>query len=282
MTVVGGLPSGVVPTFDQDSGTSNPDGIVTVHLTTNVSGQRFGYRVPPVGATGSIGDRVWLDRDGDGVQDAGEPGLSGVTVTLRGPGGDGVFGSGDDVVVETTRTGVDGAYLFAGLVAGKYQVVVGAGLPAGVTNTGDPDGVKDSKSQVTLAAGQPTWIRTSGIGCRRWATGSIGDRVWLDADGDGVQDAGEPGLAGVTVTLRGPGGDGVFGSGDDVVVATTRTGVDGVYLFAGLVAGKYQVVVGAGLPARATNTGDPDGVKDSKSQVTLTAGQSNLDQGLRV
>ena len=32
-------------------------------------------------------------------------------------------------------------------------------------------------------------------------TGAIGDRVWIDADGDGVQDPGEAGLAGVTVQL---------------------------------------------------------------------------------
>ena len=36
---------------------------------------------------GEIGDFVWLDLDGDGVQDAGEPGLGGVTVELRDSGG---------------------------------------------------------------------------------------------------------------------------------------------------------------------------------------------------
>jgi len=32
---------------------------------------------------------------------------------------------------------------------------------------------------------------------------AIGDRVWIDLDGDGIQDEGEPDLAGVTVTLTG-------------------------------------------------------------------------------
>ena len=31
---------------------------------------------PPSGATGAIGDRLWIDVDGDGVQDPGEAGLS--------------------------------------------------------------------------------------------------------------------------------------------------------------------------------------------------------------
>ena len=35
---------------------------------------------------------------------------------------------------------------------------------------------------------------------------SIGDFIWLDANGDGVQDAGEPGLPGVVVRLLDAGG----------------------------------------------------------------------------
>jgi hypothetical protein len=33
--------------------------------------------------TAAIGDFVWEDIDGDGVQDAGEPGIENVTVTLQ-------------------------------------------------------------------------------------------------------------------------------------------------------------------------------------------------------
>ena len=38
----------------------------------------FGFNIPTV----SVGDLVWLDYDGDGVRDAGEPGMAGVTVTI--------------------------------------------------------------------------------------------------------------------------------------------------------------------------------------------------------
>ena len=41
----------------------------------------FGYQ-PNAGTFGSIGDFVWFDRDADGVQDAGELGIPGVTVSL--------------------------------------------------------------------------------------------------------------------------------------------------------------------------------------------------------
>ena len=37
---------------------------------------------PGTGATGAIGDRVWIDADGDGLQDPDESGLGGVTVNL--------------------------------------------------------------------------------------------------------------------------------------------------------------------------------------------------------
>ena len=36
---------------------------------------------------GQIGDTIWEDTDGDGVQDPGEPGIPGVTVTLDPPAG---------------------------------------------------------------------------------------------------------------------------------------------------------------------------------------------------
>jgi uncharacterized repeat protein (TIGR01451 family) len=69
----------------------------------------------------SVGDRVWDDLDGDGTQDAGEPGLDGVDLALV----------RDDATVATTTTD-DGAYLFDGLPPGAYEVVVDEDtVPAG-------------------------------------------------------------------------------------------------------------------------------------------------------
>lgn len=50
----------------------------------------------------------------------------------------------------------------------------------------------------------------------------IGNRVWDDTNGNGVQDAGEPGLAGVTVTLRNSSG---------AALAAAVTDADGTYYF---------------------------------------------------
>ena len=94
---------------------------VTVPSSGTVSNINFGY--VREGATGSIGDRVWLDADGDGVQDSNEPGISRVTLRLVSAGADGVFGTADDSNA-TTTTDAAGFYEFQDLVAGNYKVRV--------------------------------------------------------------------------------------------------------------------------------------------------------------
>ncbi|MBK9462537.1 MAG: carboxypeptidase regulatory-like domain-containing protein [Sphingobacteriales bacterium] len=54
----------------------------------------------------SLGNYVWYDVDEDGIQDATETGVDGVTVTLY---------DGNGAVVATTTTDATGAYEFTGL-----------------------------------------------------------------------------------------------------------------------------------------------------------------------
>jgi uncharacterized repeat protein (TIGR01451 family) len=167
--------------------------------------------VPPA----SIGDRVWHDADRDGVQDPGEVGLTGVTVNLTGD------------ATDSAVTGADGAYLFPGLAAGDYTVTVDVTTaPAGYTLT------TAGSFTETLSAGEAHLTADFGLAPPAPRLGSIGDFVWLDADRDGVQDAGEAGVPGVTVTLSGPSG-----------TATTTTAADGKYLFGSLPAGSYTATV---------------------------------------
>ena len=80
----------------------------------------------------TIGDLIWEDRNGDGVQQAGEPGVSGVTVDLVAPGDDGVIGTADDEIVDSVVSDDAGGYLFTGVVPGQYVVAVDLGtLPTG-------------------------------------------------------------------------------------------------------------------------------------------------------
>jgi SdrD B-like domain len=211
------------------------------------------FTPPP---TGEIGDFVWDDLNGNGIQDSGEPGIAGVTVTLSGAA------SG------TTTTDANGYYNFTGLGAGSYTVTVAtpAGYTASPSNQGG-DATKDSNgspASVTLATDSSIDM-TIDFGFTK-GTGVIGDFVWNDLNGNGIQDSGEPGIAGVTVTLSG------------AASGSTTTDANGYYSFTGLSAGSYTVTVAtpAGYNATLSNQGG-DPTKDSNgspASVTLAANNS--------
>ena len=209
-----------------------------------------------------LGDRVWEDLNGDGIQDAGEPGIPGVKVTLFGTNGS---------VVATTVTDVNGNYIFEDLVPGDYTVHFQrpSGYKPSPQDRGNDDAV-DSDADPT--SGQTTTITlTSGQEDLTWDAGfyrpaSVGDYVWLDENWDGVQDAGEAGIPNVRVELL---------DSNNVVIATTVTDLNGLYLFTDLPPGDYTVRVDlSSLPPQlaANPTYDFDGNRDSITPVTLQSG----------
>ena len=256
-------PPGMTNTGDPDGGN---DSTADVTLGTNEVNldQDFGYQPNP--ATGQIGDTIWEDLNGDGDQDPGEPGIPGVTVELDPPAGVDL-GNGPGVPV-TVVTDASGEYLFDNLPEGDYTVTVTP--PAGMDNTGDPDGGNDSTADVSLGDGEVNLDQDFGY----QHSGQIGDTIWNDLDGDGVQDLGEPGIPGVTVELDPPAGVDL-GNGPGVPV-TVVTDANGEYLFNNLPEGDYTITVTP--PPGSTNTGDPDGGFDSTSDVSLDPGEVNLDQ----
>ena len=191
--------------------------------------------IEPPDANSRIGDFIWFDMDGDGVQDAGEPGIPGVTIELY----DGSCIPGSTCLTDVTDA--NGVYGFPNLLEGaNYTVVVHPStLPAGLTLTGDPDATMDGQHSVTLTAlNKPYLLADFGY----QGNVSIGDYVWYDIDWDGVQDGGaEVGLSGVTVNLTWAGPDGnLLTTGDNAVFSTVTNG-SGAYNFAGLPAGTYSV-----------------------------------------
>jgi len=304
--------------------------------------------------TGSIGDYVWLDEDGDGVQDAGEEGIEGVTVSLFDDEGN---------LIATTTTDENGNYLFDDLEAGTYVVEVGDGpdgteLTTSGTDTVDlgegedyvnadfgfdtitPGCEADAGTLMELSDGpycneeddilvsapgnnmggdyNHVWVMVGSDGiieevsfmngtlqnshafdsyeiysythdtdCAEPSTGdsfaaliaacdcydtdgpllvtvglddacisppelgSIGDYVWLDDDGDGLQDADEEGIEGVTVSLF---------DNNGMLIATTVTDEDGGYLFDDLAEGVYVVQVGDGPEGYTLTTSGTDTV----------------------
>ncbi|MDY7079502.1 MAG: DNRLRE domain-containing protein [Chloroflexota bacterium] len=103
------------------------------------------------GCGATIGDVVWNDLDGDGVQDAEEPGIGDVQVMLFESDGDSVFEpEEEDPLVDYVFTGSDGSYDFISLDAGTYWVTVyDESVPEGYVPTTD-----SGRLLVTVAAGQ--------------------------------------------------------------------------------------------------------------------------------
>ena len=246
----------------------------------------------------TMGSRVWLDSDQDGIQDVGEVGLADVTVTLLNSLG---------AVVATEVTDASGIYAFTELGAGAYQVEfqvldnhvftsANAGLDDGLDS--DADIVTGRSAQIVLAAGDHDDTLDAGMVYQPPSTASIGGYVWDDQNGNGLQDDGaagddlvisdengpldEAGLPSVTVHLLNSGGQ---------VIGTETTDGNGAYLFAGLAAGTYGIQFG--LPAdyifTSVDTGMDDGVDSDAdpntgltAQIALTTGQVNdsLDAGM--
>ena len=369
------------------------DGTVIPFLTDVTDDDDAEVTVPADPAT--IGDLVWADTDDDGVQDEGEPGLSGVTVTLK---------DSDDNIVASMKTDANGNYLFEDVPAGSYTVVFTSPdnvyefttANVGSNDTVDSDADASGVASVTVGEGVEDLTIDAGLKLKSGAaaielvktagdaadgatlqlarygdtvtynykvtntglaplvnvrvvddklgtigtiaslapgvsatltasaaltttttniatvvatpttksgdeipgvptvtdtddavvnvpeqTATIGDRVWIDADGDGVQGAGEIGLGGVNVTLKDANGN---------VVVTKVTDGNGIYLFTDVKPGTYTVVFTA--PADWTFTTKDAGADDADSDadasgsvsVTVAAGADDrtIDAGLKL
>jgi uncharacterized repeat protein (TIGR01451 family) len=176
----------------------------------------------------TLGDFVWDDSNHDGIQDASEAGVMGVTVRLYNSSG---------IEVGVTTTNDQGHYLFRDLAPGSYTV--GFSTPSGYEFTlaarggseasdSDADETSGRSGLVTLPTGEDYTDLDAGI----FKPASVGDRVWLDRNGNGLQDSGEEGLPGITVLLYSESG---------TLVGSTATGGGGAYLFDDLLPGSYEI-----------------------------------------
>ena len=120
----------------------------------------------------NIGDFVWKDLDGDGIQDAGEPGVPGVVVLLY----DGVGG-----LLASAATNQNGYYNFAYLDYGviyNLAFILPAGYAFAPRDQGTDDGADSDADPVTGATA--TFALTDFQDAVRWDAGLVPD---LDRDG---------------------------------------------------------------------------------------------------
>jgi uncharacterized repeat protein (TIGR01451 family) len=215
-----------------------PSAITAIVLATG-GATSIANNFAEIPANSALEGRVWLDADNNGAPGATEAGIAGVTIELTGTDAAG------NAVNRTATTSADGRYGFAQLAPGTYTVrepaqpagtVNGATLPGNINGTAAGTAspvatVPSAISGVTLAANQTS--RDNNFG--EVPAAAITGRVYADNNNNGQPDAGEAGLAGVTLVLTGT---------DDLgrpVNLTVTTGADGSYSFGDLRPGTYTV-----------------------------------------
>lgn len=252
-----------------------------------------------------IGDFVWNDLNGNGIQDAGEPGINGVLVTIT-------FEDGRTATTATLNYNApnnandpqfDGYYNFPNLGPGTYKITFAtpAGLVASPSNQGsndakDSDPVNGGPVTVVLAANQSDFTIDAGFTsftqpptCPNLGLGNI---VFIDLNENGTKEYYEPGISGLTVKLYAD-NDG-NNAADGAAVATLTTADDGTYYFGGLAAGKYIVSVALpnGLSQGDNGNATPDDNQNSDNNgirtvngevysnyITLTPGGEPTNDG---
>ena len=218
----------------------------------------------------SIGNFVWLDLNNDGLQSLGEPGIGGITITALYYGDDDTLGGGDDETFNVT-TDSSGQWQIVG-PAGTYAVsyTLPAGYEAAKSNIGSDDTIDSDINGVVESVLVDATNLNYDFGLVGYST--IGDTIYYDVNGNGIQEVEDIGLANISVTLTWFGIDNIFGGGDDMVL-TTSTNSEGVYLFTGLPIGSYKVSVDTStLPSNIRQQSyDPDSKFDAVSYPVLSA-----------
>ena len=240
--------------------------VTIAEATGSVIDVNFGFVKPA-----SVGDYTWMDVNRDGLQDADEPALPGVTVTLTRADGSAVTDASGNPVAAVT-TDANGKYVFENLLPGDYKVSfqAPAGYEATTSEAGD-DRAADSNgasASVTLAQGQTDdTIDFGAVG-----TGVIGDQLFVDVNQNGgnAPDAGDKVLPGVKVTLTWTGPGGITRTYE------TTTDADGKYKFENLLPGDYKVSIDpetlqTAEPLLDVLTHSPAGDVDAKKVVSEDA-----------
>ncbi len=187
-----------------------------------------------VNANASLGDFVFHDLNGNGVQDTDEVGIADQVVLLL---------DADGVVIGERRTTAEGAYNFDGLSAGVYNIEFRTNAQFyftaqdfGIDDSVDSDAVITPQQFVGEVKGVVVPDNTSNmtIDAGLYLPSSLGNFVFLDINADGIQDPDEPGIANVTVNLLD-----AFGN----IVITTLTDSNGFYQFTDLAPSNYQIEV---------------------------------------
>lgn len=223
--------------------------ISNITLATNEQATNYRFAEIPLRTVTGV---VFEDTDGDGVRDTGEPGISGVTITLTGTS----IVTGAAITPRTATTNTDGTYTFDNVVPGTYTIA--ETQPTGFIDGREQNGTpaagtveNDRFRNINLTSSAAS---ATGYNFGELKTSSFAGLVYEDTNNNGTQETGENGIPGVTIRLTGSDDRG------QSVNLTTTTGTDGAFSFLNLRPGTYSIT-------ETQPTGYADGI-DSMGTVT--------------
>jgi hypothetical protein len=224
---------------------------------------------------GSLEGSVWN-------MDGGNTDVSGIAVELLNKQGE---------TVQTTVTDEAGYFTFLKLLPVDYalrvklegnfrfaRVIDTTQRPSMITaDTAGEDSTLGTSGLIPLSMGEGKKAQDIGIG----AMGKLGDYAWLDLDHDGMQDAGEPGIPGIGITLI------QYGK----PVAQTVTDEYGRYGFGKVYPGTYVIEVNLPeeikptvrqdeFPLVASILGASDTSTARSGEILIPSGRRNLNGDL--
>jgi hypothetical protein len=227
-------------------------------------------------AWSAIGNRVWNDANANGRQDTGERGMDGVAVQLFDPGDTSFARPLASITTgDVDGDGTGGEYRFyiqpwqtyvLRLEPAQFNPSSGALRGWRVTRPNQGADLLDSDAHPLTRVisgiaqqGRGEYDESYDFGLTQaGGTAMLGDRIWHDVDGDGLQEAGEPGLAGVALALAECADDARLNCTAWRALATTTSNTAGEYFFGNLAPNIYQVsiVPPAGYLLTRANAGD--------------------------
>ncbi len=228
-----------------------------------------------------LGDCVWNDNNYNGIQDPGETGVKGVHVNLY---------RCDGTWVAKDTTDNMGKYFFFGIPGNQsyYVVFEKSTLPAAFDFTRQDIGSNDGLDSDVDASGRgpclflPAGKVDSSYDAGVFKLATIGNYVWLDKNGNGLQDFDEEGVKGVQVTL--------FDAITRTALKTETTDMTGYYLIRQIRPGNYYLKFNwpASFSPTRSNAGndlldsDVDGSNGVMTTATteLVAGETDLSWDL--
>ncbi|MFK8006549.1 MAG: SdrD B-like domain-containing protein, partial [Saprospiraceae bacterium] len=276
-------PNGYVTTYPNEGGNDAADSDVdpTTNMTEFVtieSGEENLTLDAGYYEYAKIGNFVFEDKNANGIQDAGESGISNVEILLTGTTGNGT------TISLTTTTDGNGLYDFDNLVPGNYKLTFTSptDFKATYANEGGDDELDSDADPISgmtvfenLESGEDNDTYDAGF----FKAGKIGDMVFVDKNANGIMDLGEAGIPNVEVTLTGTTGNGTL------ITLTTTTDADGKYIFDDLAPGTYKLTFNTptGFVTTYPNEGgddtadsDVDPTTNMTEFVTIESGEENL------